>query len=154
MIVSVTVMAWALILFFNLPPLPCLDHKTSFMIVVGTIQPRRLHMAGAREQVGEDVLGLITTIRSTADPPFPVVRPLLCALVILTGDQGNGEPHLRIFHDPTGRVIFRSSLRQVRFVGTPEAVLGIVFRNRNCSFPMAGLSWVEAVFAGSVISRQ
>ena len=101
-----------------------------------------------------DVVGLITTIRSTADPPFPVVRPLLCALVILTGGQANGELHLRIFHDATGRIVFRSSPRQVRFVGAPEAVLGIVFRIRDCSFPMAGLYWVEAVFAGSVIARQ
>ena len=101
-----------------------------------------------------DVLGLITTIRSTADPPFPVVRPLLCALVILTAGQGNGELVLRVFHDATGRVIFRSSPRQVRFVGSPEAMLGVVFRIRDCSFPMAGLYWIEAVFASSVIARQ
>jgi hypothetical protein len=101
-----------------------------------------------------DVLGLITTIRSTADPPFPAVRPLLCALVILTRGQGQGELLLRIFHDQTARIVFRSSPRLVRFVGASEAVLGVVFRIRDCSFPMAGLYWVEAVFAGSVIARQ
>jgi hypothetical protein len=101
-----------------------------------------------------NVLGLITSIRSTADPPFPVVHPLLCALVILTGGQGTGELVLRIFHAPTGRVVFRSPTRQVRFLGDPEAVLGTLFRIRNCSFPEAGLYWVEVVFGGSVIARQ
>jgi len=101
-----------------------------------------------------DVLGLITTIRSTVDPPFPVVRPLLCVLVILTGGQGTGELILRIFQDQTGRVVFRSTPRQVRFIGASEAVLGVVFRIRNCSFPMSGLYWIEAVFASSVIASQ
>jgi len=101
-----------------------------------------------------DVFGLITMIRSIADPPFPVVRPVLCALVIFTGVQGNGELLLRIFHDQAGRVVFRSSPREVRFVGASEAVLGIVFRIRDCSFPMAGLYWIEVVFTGSVIARQ
>lgn len=101
-----------------------------------------------------DVLGLITAIRSTANPSFPIVRPLLCALVILTGGQGNGELVLRIFHDQSGRLVFRSSPRKVRFVGPTEAMLGVVFRIRDCSFPMAGLYWMEVVFAGSVIARQ
>jgi hypothetical protein len=54
----------------------------------------------------------------------------------------------------SGRIVFRSSPRQVRFVGAQEAVLGIVFRIRDCSFPMAGLCWIEVLFAGSVIARQ
>ncbi len=101
-----------------------------------------------------DVIGLITSIRSHAEPPFPLVRPLLCALVLLTGGTGTGDLLLRVFHDPSKRVVFRSRPRQVRFAGDPEAVLGIVFRVRDCSFPAAGLYWVEAVFAGSVIARQ
>jgi hypothetical protein len=78
-----------------------------------------------------DVLGLLAVIRSTADPPFPIVHPLLCVLVILTGGHGAGELTLRIFHDGTGRLSFRSLPRQVRFVGAPEAVLGVLFRVRN-----------------------
>ena len=101
-----------------------------------------------------NVFGLITRIHSTVQPPFPVVRPLLCALVLLTGGKGGGELSLRILHDPTGAVIFRSAPRQVRFVGNPAAVLGLLFRIRNCSFPAAGLYWVEVVFAGTVIARQ
>jgi hypothetical protein len=101
-----------------------------------------------------DVLGLITSIRSTATPPFPVARPVLCTLVMLTGGPGTGVLTLRIVHEATGRIIFRSSPRQVRFVGDPAAIRGAVFRVRNCSFPAAGLYWVEVLFADLVIGRQ
>lgn len=101
-----------------------------------------------------NVFGLITAIRSTARPRFPVVRPLLCALLILTGGQGGGELTLRILQDQTGRVVFRSTPRQVRFVGDPAAVLGALFRIRRCWFPGAGLYWVEVTFAGGVLARQ
>jgi hypothetical protein len=101
-----------------------------------------------------NVFGLTTSISSAADPPFPVVRGLLCALLLFADGHGNGELVLRIVHDSSRRVIFRSSPRRVRFVGDAEAVRGAVFRIRNCSFPTGGLYWVEAVFENSVITRQ
>jgi len=101
-----------------------------------------------------DVLGLMTSIRSTAVPPLPVVRPVLCALVLLTGGPGSGTLLLRIVHEQTGRIIFRSLPRSVRFVGDAEAVRGAVFRVRDCSLPMAGLYWVEVIFADAIIARQ
>jgi hypothetical protein len=101
-----------------------------------------------------NVLGLVTSIRSTAMPPFPVVHPLLVALVVWVGGQGTGDLALRIVEDSSGRIVFRTRPRQARFVGDPSAVGGVVFHARNCSFPAAGLSWVEVLFAGSVIARQ
>jgi hypothetical protein len=101
-----------------------------------------------------NVFGLISSIRSTAEPPFPVVRPLLCAVVLFTAPQGIGEFVLRIVHDRTRRVIFRSPPRQVRFVGGARAVRGCVFRIRNCSFQVPGVYWGEVLFNGSIIARQ
>jgi hypothetical protein len=101
-----------------------------------------------------DVIGLITTIHSRIKPPFPLVHPLLRVLVILTGSQGKGELVLRIIQDKTGRVIFRSLPRLMRFIGPPDQEFGATFRIINCGFPMAGLYWIEAIFAGSVIARQ
>jgi hypothetical protein len=101
-----------------------------------------------------NVIGLLSSIQSPGHSPLPVVRPLLCALVMLTGGPDSGQLILRIFHARTGRFIFRSSSRQVRFVGDPGAVSGIVFRIRNCSFPLAGLYWVEVVFKDAVLARQ
>jgi hypothetical protein len=101
-----------------------------------------------------NILGLITSIGSTADPPFPVLCPTICALVILTEGRGAGQLVLRIFHERSGRIVFRSSPRRIRFVGRADAILGVVFRIRNCSFPEPGLYWVELVFAQSVVARQ
>ena len=101
-----------------------------------------------------NIFGLITSIRSASLPPFPVVRPSLRALVILTSGQGMGELTLRVVEDQTGNVIFRTRPRQVRFVGDPKAVLGMLFHIRNCSFPAAGSYWIEVLYAGSVIARQ
>lgn len=57
-----------------------------------------------------NVFGLISHIRSTTTPSFPLVRPLLCVLVILTGCQGMDEMSYRIVRAGTGRVIFQSSV--------------------------------------------
>jgi hypothetical protein len=101
-----------------------------------------------------NVIGLMTSIRSTAGPAFPVVRPQFVALVVWTGGQGTGELLLRIIEDSTGNAVFRTRPRQVRFVGDAATVGGVVFRMQNCAFPAAGLYWVEVLFAGSVIARQ
>jgi hypothetical protein len=101
-----------------------------------------------------DIRGLISTIRSTARPAFPLVRPLLCVLIVLTGCRGTGEVSLRVIQAETGRIIFRNQPRRVRFSGAVEDVVGVVFRIKNCSFPAAGLYWVECIFSGAVIARQ
>ena len=101
-----------------------------------------------------DVRGLITHIRSRARPPFPVVRPHFCVLILLTGCQGVGELSLRIVEGGTGRVIFRNQPRRVRFAGATEDVAGFVFHIKDCSFPAGGLYWVECIFSSVVISRQ
>jgi hypothetical protein len=101
-----------------------------------------------------NVFGLTTTVRSTAVPAFPVVRPCICVLLIVTGGQESGVLRVRIVHQVSKRLVFQSLPRSVRFVGDPEAVLGMLFRIRDCSFPMAGLYWVEVVFGATVIGRQ
>jgi hypothetical protein len=101
-----------------------------------------------------NVLGLVTSIRSTAVPPFPVVRPEFNTLIVWPGCQGTGELMLRIVEERSAKVIFRTRPRQVRFVGDVAAVGGVVFRMQNCVFPAAGLYWIEIVYAGSVIGHQ
>ena len=101
-----------------------------------------------------NVLGLITHIRSTAATPFPLVRPLFCILVILTGCQGAGELSYRIVQSGTRRVIFRNQPRPVQFGGNSGDAIGLLFRIRNCTFPSEGLYWVELIFSGIVIARQ
>src|SRR5947209_659227 len=101
-----------------------------------------------------DVLGLMAHLRSTAKPAFPLVRPAFCVLAVLTNCQGRGDFVLRILQEATGKIIFRSPSRTVRFSGTLRDAVGIKFRIRNCSFPAAGLYWVECVYSATVIGRQ
>jgi hypothetical protein len=101
-----------------------------------------------------DVLGLIRRIRSTATPPFPLIRPQFRVLVVLTECRGAGELWLRVVQADTGHVVFRNQPRNIRFSGAPEDAVGITFRIQNCSFPAAGLYWVECIFSGTVIARQ
>jgi hypothetical protein len=101
-----------------------------------------------------DISGLRTRMRSTASPPFPLVRPEFCALMFLTGCQGTGDLTLRIVQADTGAVTFRTKSRTVRFTGSPNDLVGVVFRLRNCSFPAAGLYWVECILFAEIIARQ
>ena len=101
-----------------------------------------------------NVVGLITHIRATGNPPFPVVRPVFCAMLILTGCEGPGELSLRVVEDATGRVIFRNPTRRVRFTGPADDAVGVVFRVLNCRFDAPGLYWVELIFSGMVIASQ
>src|SRR5438132_4635895 len=67
-----------------------------------------------------NVLGLITSIRSAAAPPFPVEHPRMIALVVWTGGEGTGELALRIIEDRSGDTVYRTHPRQVQFVATPQ----------------------------------
>ncbi len=101
-----------------------------------------------------NVSGLMTYIRATGAPAFPVVRPLLCALVILTNCQGVGELSLRIIEDGSGRVVFRNPARVIRFAGSPADAVGVVFRIHNCRFDEPGLYWAELIYSGAVLAAQ
>jgi hypothetical protein len=101
-----------------------------------------------------NIFGLITSIRSSAVPLFPVLHPKMVALIVWSGGQGTGELGLRITEDVSDSAVFRTRPRQVRFVGDAAAVGGVVFVIRNCVFPRAGLYWVEVLFSGQVIARQ
>jgi hypothetical protein len=63
-----------------------------------------------------------------------------------------GELITRIVQESTHQVIFRTPPRQVRFVNDPEQSVGFLFRIQNCSFPEAGLYWVECLFSGTVLA--
>jgi hypothetical protein len=104
-----------------------------------------------------DILGLITRLRSTKKPPFPMVRPQLSVFVVLRAGEAAGQTgdlSVRIVQDSTDRLIFHTRPRRIRFVQNPEDTSGVEFCIQNCSFPAAGLYWVECLFSGTVLGRQ
>jgi hypothetical protein len=101
-----------------------------------------------------NVLGLMTHIRSTRIPPFPVVRPRFCVLVLLAECEASAELSLRIVQSETGRIVFRNQPRRMQFVNAPREAVGIKFYIKNCAFPAGGLYWVELIIEGAVAARQ
>ena len=125
------------------------------------MQPTLLHLipcddirTNASNLLRVDVLGVLVNIRATGSPPFPLLRPQFCVLLLLTNAAGNGDLSLRITEVLTGMVVFRTRQRPVRFRGSPEDCLSFRFNIVNCSFPRPGLYWIECLFSGVVIGRQ
>src|SRR5215470_13442362 len=86
-----------------------------------------------------NIYGLITSIRPSTLPLFPLRQSEMVALVVWTGGEGTGEPGLRIIENLSGAKTFQTRSRQVRFVGDAAAIGGVLFVIRNCVFPRAGL---------------
>lgn len=101
-----------------------------------------------------NVYGLLVHVRSRATPPFPLVLGAFCVLFLATECQSDFDLSIRIIETASGRVVFRTPPRSIRFRGSARHVHGVRFRIQNCSFPAAGLYWVEAVVNGSTAARQ
>jgi hypothetical protein len=60
-----------------------------------------------------NTFGLITSIRSSAAPPFPVRHAKMRALIVWSGGQGAGELELQIVDEISAKAVFRSRPRRV-----------------------------------------
>lgn len=100
-----------------------------------------------------NIQGLLTHVRARGQA-FPVVHPLFYTLVLLTNCSGAGDLQIRVVFEPTQFTIYRSTIHTVRFSGMPDDTFGSFWQVRNCSFPSAGLYFVECLFSGAVIARQ
>jgi uncharacterized protein DUF6941 len=84
---------------------------------------------------------LMSNIVSLENPPFPLVREMICVYVVLTGCHGNGMAQIRVvFCDPEPeQLCFAFPPHLLDFAGhSPLASLGVVFRLEGCLFPHAG----------------
>src|SRR5437879_4632019 len=52
--------------------------------------------------------GLLSTIHSLDEPPYPLLFPEICVFVQLTECRGAGEFYIQIFHPDTEETIFRT----------------------------------------------
>ncbi len=98
----------------------------------GTANPNRL-----------DVFGILSSIESLDEPPYPLVYRELCVVLLLTEGRGEGNVHISCVWEETGDVVFESPLRRLRFGADPLEVVPCAFRIRNCPFPRSGFYSVE-----------
>jgi hypothetical protein len=100
------------------------------------------------------LVNLLTTIRSPSQPPFPLRYPKLCVYVQLAVWRGTGEARLQIEQADTQTAIFQTPLQRVSFGNDPLQVFNLSFRVRNCTFPSAGLYWVQLWYNNLVLHRE
>ena len=115
------------------------------------------------EDIGRDptnpkriaIYGLIGAIRSTGEPPFPLLYPVLCVYLVLAGGRGEGDAQIVGVSADGEKPVFASPTHRLSFGLTdPLDVAAVIFRIRDCSFPQAGLYWIEFRYNGETIARE
>jgi hypothetical protein len=84
-----------------------------------------------------NIVGLITSIRSSQSPPFPVSHSNLIVLVVWTGGQGEGELEMRITDAGSQNAIFRTRSRRVS-LAVPMRLAASRFESRIVRFRRLG----------------
>ncbi len=100
------------------------------------------------------LLGLLGTIHSLEEPPFPLLYREICVYLQVTGWRGPAEGRIEIQHADTGQVVFRTMSRNIPFSNNPLEIDALVFRIRNCHFQQPGLYWVQFWYNNQVIEQQ
>ena len=112
-------------------------------IPVDPVNPRRVTL-----------VNLLSGIRSPSQPPFPFRCPKLCVYAQLTECRGTAEVHLQIEQADTQTSVFQTRLRKISFGNDPLQVFRMFSRIRGCTFPAAGLYWVQLWYNNVVIFQE
>jgi hypothetical protein len=95
---------------------------------------------------GEDdvfnLIGVRTQIRAGS---FPYSHPQLCIYLQVTGHQGTAACHVEVVPAGGDSAVFSSPEQDVQFEG-PLVVVPVVWLIERCSFPEAGLYYVQVYF--------
>jgi hypothetical protein len=83
-----------------------------------------------------NIFGLLITLHSLDQPPFPLLHREMCVFLALTEGRGEGEAKIVCTFEETGERIFETPPRRVTFGSNPLAVKALPFRIRDCHFPV------------------
>lgn len=100
---------------------------------------------------------LMSNIVSRENPPFPLVREMVCVLLVLTECQGRGTAQIRVSYEDEEppRPLFGTRERDIDFTGaSPLESLGITFRLQACPFPRAGRYAVQFWYNGVKVEER
>jgi hypothetical protein len=101
-----------------------------------------------------NVLGLVSSIRSTAEPPFPLRHPQLCLYLQVTEGRGKGNVRIVVREADSEVVVSATPPRELTFAGSPLSVAAMLFRVQDCVFPRPGLYWVQFCFGEQVLAQE
>lgn len=85
-----------------------------------------------------NILGLLNSIRSLDEPPYPLLYREFCVFLVLTEGRGKGDSRIIGVLEETGQRVFATGIQQIRFGGDPLEIVGVPFRIRDCLFPYPG----------------
>lgn len=97
---------------------------------------------------------LITTIRSLADPAFPVRHLEFCVYLQVSGCRGPARGRIQVQEADNAGVVFLGQTRTIPFSTNPLEVVGFTFRVRGCHFPRSGLYWVQFWYDDTMLVQQ
>jgi hypothetical protein len=100
------------------------------------------------------LVGLVSAIRSSEQPPFPLWYREICVFLQLTECRGPADGRIEIHHADSGEVVFRTRTRTIPFGSDPLEVVGTTFRIRNCLFAHPGLYWIQFWYNEQMIAQQ
>jgi hypothetical protein len=100
------------------------------------------------------LVNLISAIRSQSTPLFPSCHAEFCVLVQLTECRGISDVRLDVVQADTDTAIFQTRTRSIPFGNEPLQIVNLYFRIRNCTFPTAGLYWVQFWYNGVELTQQ
>jgi hypothetical protein len=100
------------------------------------------------------LVNLINSIRSLSQPRFPVRFPLFCIFVQMSECRGKHTLRIEVRVADTDMIILGTTLSEVSFPKAPLLVHGVRFRIRNCTFPAAGLYWVQLWVDDHMLAQQ
>ncbi len=100
---------------------------------------------------------LMSNIVSLDDPPYPLLREMICVFLILAGCRGRGRVQIRFsfVDDLHEQPLFGSLEHEVGFTSvSPLEAVGIPFRVRNCRFPTPGTYSAQFWYNGVKIEER
>jgi hypothetical protein len=95
-----------------------------------------------------NVFGLLSTIRSVETPPYPLVIPGMCVVLVLTEGRGAGTGQVRCVFEEFDETVFVTPVHPVQFGPDPLDVVGVAFRVGRCRFPRPGLYSIQFWYNG------
>ena len=94
--------------------------------------------------------GLLSSIRSIDQPPYPLLMREICAYVQMTECRGVASFLVQIRHPDSGKLIFQTKTYRRNFGHDPLAVHGMSFRIKGCRFKERGLYVFEFCYNGAI----
>lgn len=100
-------------------------------------------------------VNVLSTIPSSAEPPYPYSHPQLCVYIQLIECRGSGSVRVEIREADMeeAKAVYRSESYSVSFPNRPLDVYSLRFRIRNCEFPAPGSYWVQVWYNDKLLGQ-